>query len=74
VSRGVQDFELGGTEFENVAFLEILVRVFHRGAFVDVNVRPRCQAQLLVAADMIGMHMGVDDMGDLHALFPGDVR
>jgi hypothetical protein len=34
----MQDFNFGGAEFENVPLLEILVFVFDRSAFVNIDV------------------------------------
>jgi hypothetical protein len=39
--------------------------------FHEYRIRTRGQPQLLVAADVIGVHMGIDHMGDLHAFLSG---
>ena len=74
MSRRVQDLDLGCPDFENIPIRKILMAVFHRRAFVDINIGVRGGSQFLIAADMVGMHVGIKYVGDSHPLLPGDIE
>jgi hypothetical protein len=45
-----------------------------RGRFMQINIGSGIGLQLLIAADMIDMDVGINDMGNFHALGTGDIR
>lgn len=73
MARCVQDFDYCRADLENIPLFKILVTVFYRRTFVDIDIGTRGGFQFLIAADMVGMHMSVEYMGNLHAFFPRDV-
>ncbi len=55
-------------EPEPVPLVQILVRVSGLDTGMHINVRAGASRQLVAAGDVIGMQVGVEDMGDSNAV------
>ena len=71
---GEEHFHARRAGFENLAFDQGFVGVGHAGVGMDVDIRAGCRTQFLAAADVVGVHVGLDDADDAHALVTGDFQ
>lgn len=70
----MQYLQAGRPGLEGIALPQGPERKGYRRALVHADFRACGGLQLLIAADVIGMKMGVDDVGDAHAFVPGDIQ
>ncbi len=73
VTGGFEDIQLGGAELEHIPLLDGDEIKFDRRPFKKMNSCPGAGLQFHVAAHVVGMDVGFEDVGDLHAVVAGDV-
>jgi hypothetical protein len=68
----MEDFDPGIPEFEFLPILQGMEFEFDLRRFMEAVRRPGFLRQSDSAGTVIGMDMGIDDMGDFHALGRGE--
>ena len=74
MAEGFDDFDFAGAKTEVIALVEVLVRVggFHTGMHIDVGAG--AGSQFAATGDVVGMQMGIEDVGDAQAIFLCDLE
>jgi hypothetical protein len=70
----VADFQANIAQPEHIAVFERLVGELSAGVFVNEDGRPCAFCQVAVARNVIGMQVGLEDVGDAQAALGGGVQ